>query len=191
MIDMPDISFSEPLYVALAGLGVACLSAMAPLVNLILTSRTRSREKKEDWRRQDQVAEQAARAAKLLLESQTKMFQRQAEVADQAAKAAKLLLAAQAETTSQNAETQGKLNQIHTLVNSNLTKEMQDRLIAINAQVFLTKEVMRLNRLNKLEPDAGAVASLKKLEEASANLSSTLTERLTATAVANTEILEK
>ena len=157
---MADASITEPLYVALIGLGVASLSTLAPLITILLTSRTRSREKQEDWRRQDVVAEQAAKAAKLLLD-------------------------AQAQTSLQNIATQGQLRVIHTLVNSNLTKEMQDRFAALNAQIFLTKEVMRLNHLNNLEPDSASLAALHKLEEVAATLSTTLTERLTATDVAN------
>lgn len=177
--------------IALATLGAALVAAMGPIISIIFTSRMRSKElevqskirrdeKEQDYERQDAVAEAAKNAAE-------RMIARQDAVAAQAAKAAKLLLDAQAETTQQNVETQGKLNQIHTLVNSNLTKEMEDRLVALKGQVYLTKEIIRLNRSNHIEPNSETQASLHNLEATVSNLETALKERGTATDRADLE----
>jgi uncharacterized membrane protein YhiD involved in acid resistance len=156
--------------IALITLGAASVAAVAPIASLLVTWMIRSREKKVDWERQDKVAAKAEDAA-------TAVRQRQEAVAAQVAEAARLLLEAQAETSRQNAETQGKLNQIHTLVNSNLTREMQDRLIALMGQVYLTKEIIRVNQMNNIEPNDETKASLRNLEAVVAGLQASLAER--------------
>ena len=79
----------------------------------------------QDWARQDQVAAQAAIAARLLVESQDKVAGKTGEVAK--------LLATNNESTNQ------KLDVIHTLVNSNYTEIMQTLLDSLNAQLSLMK----------------------------------------------------
>src|SRR5689334_17347415 len=99
--------------------GISSLSS--PLILSWFSSRQRRREKKEDYARQDIVAAKAAEVARLLLEQQQKA-------------------AVKAE------ETTGKLDTIHTLVNSSLTKAMQAELDATIAQVALMKEILDLNK---------------------------------------------
>jgi hypothetical protein len=148
--------------IGLYTLAAASVAAVAPILSLIVNAKLRHKEKLEDYARQDIVAAQAAQAAALLL-------------------------AAQAKTTSQNVETQGKLNQIHTLVNSNLTKEMGERLVSLRAQVILSREVIRLNRHNGLEPDEAARSALSNLETAVSSLETALRERGNATVRADSE----
>jgi hypothetical protein len=84
------------------------VSTTGPLLLGYLTDRARRRDKKEDYARQDIVADRAEEAARLLLEENKRV----------------------AEATAQ---TQGQLQEIHTLVNSNLTAAMQAELSACEA----------------------------------------------------------
>ncbi len=79
----------------------------------------------QDYARQDEVAAQAATAARLLLEAQERMAGKAREVAT--------VLAVT------NAATGQKLDVIHTLVNSNYTEIMQTLLDALQAQLALMK----------------------------------------------------
>jgi hypothetical protein len=151
----------EPVSIALVTLGAAIVAAIAPIGSLIVTSWLRRKEKREDYARQDAVAEQAA-------------------------KAADLLLAAQAKTSQQNTETQGKLNHISTLVNSNLTREMELRLQALYGQVMLTKE--KLSHLEHgTESNIATRESLESLELVVSGLETLLRERGNSASRANKE----
>ena len=81
----------------------------------------RRAEKEQDWARQDKVAERADAASRRLLDSQTLMAQKADE-------AALLLAAAGTEITDrlQIIDDQGKVN--HILLNSNMTRAMQNDL---------------------------------------------------------------
>ena len=154
---------TESLDLGLVTLGAALLAAISPILNLIVSAWLRRREKAQDYKRQDAVA--------------ARLLARQDAVAAQAAEAARLLLAAQAKTSQQNIETQGKLNHISTLVNSNLTKEMEGRLQALYGQASLIKEKIAL--LNKTENGANQATreSLESLELIIANLEMLLKDR--------------
>ena len=143
---------TETSDVGLITLGAASIAALSPVVSLLVSSYLQHRARLEDYARQDAVAAKAAEAAKLLL-------------------------AAQAETTKQNQTTQSQLNHIHTLVNSNLTREMRDRLAALKGQVHLTRELIRLNKQNGLEPDVEALAALDSLQKTASELEAALKER--------------
>ncbi len=145
--------FTEPLEIALIGLGVASLSSLSPLVALIITWRQKHKDRIEDYARQDQVAAQAAEAARLLI-------------------------AANDRVAAQNKETQNSLKEIHTLVNSNLTSEMRNRFLAVSGQVALTKEIIRLNRINKIDPSEETLISLRGLEDVVKGLSLALQDRM-------------
>jgi hypothetical protein len=77
-------------------------------------ARIRRDEKREDWARQDAVAEQAAKAAKLLLDAQAAQKARTDQVAKVAAQ--------------QSASVALQLQDIHTLVNSDMTAARQELL---------------------------------------------------------------
>src|ERR1051325_1279615 len=71
-----------------------------------------------------------------LLTSRQQRLKEQRDYARQDLVAARVAaLAVQTEKVA--SETQGQLRQIHTLVNSNLTQEMQARLVALDAQIVL------------------------------------------------------
>ncbi len=172
----------DALYIALV------VAVIGPVILSWLTGRQRRAEKtqdaelrraekEEDWKRQDDVAAQAAEAAALLL-------QRQDAVAAQAAEAAELLLASNKEIADAAAEatkiTSAKLEVIRIDVNSNMTAAMQAELDATEAQVVLMREVIDLKKSAGREPSTEAQALLKAKELRINELKATLKDRLTA-----------
>jgi hypothetical protein len=167
--------------IALLTLGAASVAAVAPIISLLVTWLIRSREKTVQWAREDLVAAKAAAANKAERE-------RQEAVARKAAEAASLLLAAQDKTSQQNADTQDRLKEIHTLsvsthtlVNSNLTREMDERLVALKGQAILLK------RIGSMEPSDETTTSLLALQLEIGHLETLLTERGTALKRADNE----
>jgi hypothetical protein len=151
---------SDAVEIALVGLAVASVPSLSTIAMTYFTWRLKRKDRIEDYARQDAVAKQAREAASLLVASNERI-------------------------AAQNSETQGRLKEIHTLVNSNLTNEMRERLVAVAAQVALTKEVQRLNAANGLQVDPESAATLINLENVVASLSKSLDERTTATIAAD------
>ncbi len=117
--------------------GISSLSS--PMILAWFTGRQLRASKKEDYARSDAVAAQAAEAARLLAEQQNM-------AATKAAEAATLLLASNERVAETADITLGKLDVIHTLVNSSLTAAMQSELDATISQVVLMKEIVGLKR---------------------------------------------
>lgn len=134
-------------------------------------AKLRREEKQEDWARQDKVAEQAERAAALLLE-------RQDAVAAQAAEAASLLLDANERVAETAAVTNGKLDVIHTLVNSNMTAAMQAELDATVRELAMMHEVIDMKRAAGAEPSVAALAAVEATATKIDELQVTLADRL-------------
>jgi hypothetical protein len=143
--------------------------------------------RRQDFARQDQVAAQAAEAARLLLE-------RQDAVAAQAAEAAELLLDANERVAKQSEDaakvTNGKLNQIHELVNSTLTAAIEDLRLATEQQLMLLRSVIELNREAGREPSPDLLAALPAVEEKVAELRSKLADRARQTEIADAQVSE-
>jgi hypothetical protein len=144
---------------------VAAIGAMgivvSPLLLAYLTGRQRAKEKIEDWRRQDAVAAQAAEAAALLL-------------------AANADVARIAKATAEGVN--GKLNQIHELVNSTLTGALEDQLLA-REQLL----VMMRRDLNR-DPDPDAQSAVVAMEAVVAELRSKLADRAKQTEIADAQV---
>jgi hypothetical protein len=158
--------------------------ALAASVPVYLTGRQQRDAQNRTWERQDKVAEQAAEAARLLSERQDK-------TAAAAAETARLLLAANervaVDTAAAAAETNGRLGQIHELVNSNLTAELVARHAALVQQAILMREVVRLNEAAGRHPDTAALAAIEALDEQVAELGAKLRDRASATVIADTQ----
>ncbi len=93
------------------------ISIIAPSILAFIQNYFRKKEKQLDWKREDDVAEKAREAAKLLLAAN--------------------------ERVARNAEiTNGKLDVIHTLVNSQMTSAMESELTACIAQEALMMEII-------------------------------------------------
>jgi hypothetical protein len=138
------------LAIALSATGAGVL---APLLMSWLTNRHRQFEKKQDWERQDKVAAKAEESARLLLESNERI----ARITEETAK-------------SQN----GKLDQIHVLVNSAMTAEMEKGLASHKAILAL---------LVRLAPEE--VAQIDATKKLIAALETQLAERLKQTQAAD------
>jgi hypothetical protein len=128
-------------------------------------------------RRQDAVARQAAEAAALLKADNEKT--------------AKLLLAANQEAAAMSAKadqaTQAKLQQIHVLVNSNLTEAQERELAAMKALLVAMREVVALSRKLDVEPAATSLAEIANIEERIADLDRNLTHKIAQTVKADAD----
>jgi hypothetical protein len=140
----------------------------SPLILAWLTGRQRSLEKREDWRREDEVAARAAQAARLLLDSQERVARKVAEVATTTAKASSGVSA--------------QLNQIHTLVNSNMTLAMDNELVAYRSNLVLLKaEQMR-------SPTPELVVAIGLMSAKITELDAQLHDRKVATDIAQRQV---
>ena len=122
----------------------------------------RRAEKQQDWDRQDAVAEQAEKAAALLLDENRK-------VAIAAAR--------------QGAQ----LKQIHTLVNSNLDASKRAELVALEGQATVLKRLMDVNAAAGKAPTDDDLAELDAVKLAAEKLRSELAERVEKGKVADAE----
>jgi hypothetical protein len=198
---------------------IAIVAVIAPAVMALLTAFIQSRSKRQDYERQDevaaraeQVATQAATAAALLLEKQDQVAARTDAVAAQAAEAAALLLEKQdqvAERTDAVAATllhaneevavaartsrdklAGKLDVIHTLVNSNLTAAIQSELVAIENQLVMMHEMVDLRKAAGQATSAGTLAAIGSLETHIEELRTQLAERKRQDELANAQLVK-
>jgi len=197
----------EAVWIALI---VATGGAATTILTVWLTGRQVRAGKDQDYKRQDEVAAQAAEAAKLLAERQDAAEakadevvrqaaeaarlneERQDAIQKQTAEAAKLLLAANERVAEQSAHasevTNGKLNQIHELVNSNLTVQMSENHQALMQQFILMKEIIRLNRLAGQEPSQEALDAAKAIAIRINELGAQLNDRAKATEIADKKV---
>lgn len=139
--------------------GVLIASFIGPVTLLVLTNRYR----REDWARQDRVADRAAETAELLLANNQ-------AVADTA------------EVTN------NKLDVIHTLVNSNMTAALQGELDSTRANLATLRELIALRVSQGQEPNNDTLAALATLEAKVKKLAANLSDRLEQTKVADAQI---
>ena len=161
---------------------MACIVAVGALITTVINGWQIRAGKKQDYERQDAVAAQAAVAAALLEE-------RQNAAEEKAAEAATLLLAANERVAKQSADaaevTNGKLNQIHELVNSSLTAQMEEAYAALTQQLVLMREVIALHTAAGRQPSQDALNAIGIIERKVAELGATLSDRAKATEIAD------
>jgi hypothetical protein len=138
---------------AIAAIAGMASGIIAPIALAIIANRARSQEKREDWERQDAVAAQAAEAAKLLL-------------------------AANERVAKSTQATNGKLDVIHGLVNSNMTAALQDQLDTNIREVALMREVVALHRAQGRDPSKEALEAITLSEGKIGELRSQIADRL-------------
>lgn len=158
----------DSIAIALVG---AASGIISPLLLALLINRNRRAEKQEDYKRQDDVATQAAEAAKLLAA-------RQDDAAAKAAEAATLLLAANERVAKDTKITNGKLDVIHGLVNSNMTAAMQAELDARRENLALLLEVVEMKRAAGHEPNSETLLLIGAAKGKIAELEAGLSDRL-------------
>jgi hypothetical protein len=164
---------------------VAAGAAVTTLLTTWLNARQIRQGKAQDYARQDQVAAQAAVAAQLL-------EARQDATEARAAEAARLLLAANERVAKQSADaaevTNGKLAQIHELVNSNLTRQMEEAHAALTQQLVLMREVIALHKTAGRPPSTDALNAINAIELKVAELGAQLADRAKATEIADAKV---
>jgi len=155
--------------------GVLAVGILAPAWLLSRTERIHHEDREADWARQDQVAAKAEKAAADLAKSQ-KM------IADKAAEAAELLLANNERVARTQQETNGKLDVIHTLVNSNMTAAMQSEFDAVARELAMMREVAALKQAAGQEPSPETLAAISATEAKLHELDAALADRAKAQA---------
>ncbi len=156
-------------------------SITAPLIIANRTQAARHAERLEDRAYQEkkdtetrkaaeQVAVKAATAARDLAASQK-------AIADQAAEAARLLLAANERVAKTSLITNGKLDVIHTLVNSNMTTAMKNQLDATRATLVMMLEVVAIKKAAGEEPAVETLAEIDATKAKITELESLLADR--------------
>jgi hypothetical protein len=135
-------------------------------------ARIRRSEKLEDWARMDAVAEQAKQAAELLLRAQRDTKKRTDEVA---------ALAAQSATTvgAQLAELKAQGNDIHTLVNSDMTSARQELLDQTRILLNMYRKTIAADQMAGRESTPEDLQAVKDAEAKVSELQAILADRLT------------
>ncbi len=165
-------------------------SITAPLILAHRTERMHREDRLSDYERQDKVAAAAAKAAEDLRISQK-------AIADQAAEAARLLLEAQQESIERTDEVarvaaaeavkaNAKLDQIdlqakriHTLVNSDMTAARQSELDQSRAMGVVLRRVIDLAVSTPgVEPDPRDITALRATDTRISELEAILADRL-------------
>ena len=138
------------------------ISFIAPYFLAKQLNAARKLEKQEDWKREDDVRMQAQEAAKLLLEENKKV-------------AAAAVL------------TNGKLDIIHTLVNSNMTAAMQSELDATIRELAMMKEVIGLKEAAGHSPSPDTLGAVKFTDKKIKELQAGLSDRLRQSKVVDSQ----
>lgn len=134
------------------GIVVAFAGMIGPVLLAIVGSRSRRAEKEQDWAREDEVAARAA-------------------------KTAAALLAATDRTGAKVEQVDGKVDVIHTLVNSGMTAAIESELEATVLSLASMREVAALRKETGRKPSTSTLAAIKAAEQRLALLRKTLAER--------------
>jgi hypothetical protein len=159
------------------GVLVALSTFLSPLLMAWLTNRNRQQERAQDFARQDLVAERANLVA-------VDLVKRQDDAAEKAATAARLLLAANERVAQTSKMTNDKLDVIHTLVNSNMTAALKAEFDATERELTMMIEVVELKRLGGHLPTVESLAAIEATRVKISELRSTLDDRAKAGASA-------
>lgn len=147
--------------------GVMAGGIIGPLLLARQINRQRREERLEDYKRQDVVAQ--------------RLTDRQDAAARQSAETAKLLLAANERVARDTAATNGKLDVIHTLVNSTLSAALQAELDAT------VRELTWMRRASGTRPGAEERATIEATELRIQELRAVLLDRLEQTRIADAQ----
>ena len=147
-------------------LAVLATSLISPTVLSYFTNRARRADKKLDWAREDDVAERAKKTAELLVENNERVAR-----------------------TSK--ETNLKLDQIHTLVNSNMTAAMRAELEATIQKLKLMREIVARDKADNIKVLPEALRAIKDVELKIGELTATLNDRLRQTEIAEEKLQQQ
>jgi biopolymer transport protein ExbB/TolQ len=130
----------------LALIAAVSTAIVSPVIVAVVANWNRASERVADYARQDAVAARAEKNAAALLERQDK--------------AAKLLLESNKIVEETARISNGKLDVIHTLVNSNMTSAMQSELDATGRELAMMLEVIELKKVSGLQPTEEVISAL-------------------------------
>jgi hypothetical protein len=161
------------------------LIAMSGLAVLYFGGKQRQMERREDWARQDSVAQKAEDAAAALVASQSLLAQQANDAAElllvENKKVAEAVLVQTENSQAQVDATvrlEAKADQIHGLVNSNLTATMERELVALKAQCATLTEFIDFKKQElQKETSPETLVSLNILKDRIGSLERELTER--------------
>lgn len=125
----------------------------------LMTSWIRSREKKMDWKRQDEVAKRVQEASVKVAGAADLLVKSNAEVA-----------------TAANANSE-KIAEIHHMVDGQMTIAMQESLDSKVTSMVLMREVIELKRARKVEPSVRTLATMETLERQVTELTDAIAKR--------------
>jgi hypothetical protein len=148
----------------------AISGCLGPLLLAWLLGRQRRRERAEDYARQDEVAAKVSEVADATKATAV------------AAEASNVLAVKTAEITN------GKLDVIHVLVNSQMTAALQSELDATIRELAMMREVVALHVAADQDPTVGALAAIDATEAKIVELRSVLADRLATSAVVDEKV---
>lgn len=158
----------DAIWIALIVAIPTAVAAATPLTVGYLTARAHRQDRREDWVRQDQVA--------------ARLEARQEAAARKTAEVARLLVQTDKRAAVTAEAIDGKLNQIHELVNSTLTGAIEAQLLATEQQVIL------MRRLTEVDPKEGDRDRIAEIELRVAELRTRLADRATQTVIADAQV---
>jgi hypothetical protein len=156
---MTSAAVSGTSTIVLAACIAIFTSLTAPTLLFYMTGRQHSRDKKEDWARQDLVAKRVAEAT---------------EAAQEIAQAATMAQDLAAEHLRKVGET---VEVVHTLVNSDKTAAMQRELDDKRAALVMLREINRLHALAGGEPSEESLGAIAATESRIGELTAEMVQR--------------
>jgi hypothetical protein len=146
---------------------IAGLAApLSGVVTVLILGRQNRKTTRENWKREDLVADRAAKAAQDLIDSNKKI----ARVAEETA-----------------GRTYSQLTQIHTLVNSNMTAAMEDALASKLGHLVALEQVLVMQR----DADDSVTDTLREIQQTKEDIArrrAELQDRLRQTKIAEAQI---
>jgi hypothetical protein len=140
-------------------------TVVSPSLLAWFTNRQRRAEKQQDWDRQDEVARQQKedeeRKTEAAEEAARLNEERQDRIEKQAQEAARLLVESNKAISDTAGVIIGKVDDVHDLVNSDLTKAKESDLSAERGKLVMMKEIVRLNQEAGRDPSAETLGEIE------------------------------
>jgi len=155
---------------------VALPAVLAVVITPFIAGHYRRVERKEDWARQDEVADRLKVAQDATTAATQRVAAAQVITTERVAEVAVAVRDA-------NSITDGKLDQIHTLVNSNLTSAKEDQLDEAKIVLVSLEEIVDLKRNAGIEPSETAMLVIQAQRVKIAKLVAEVDDRLKQTQV--------
>lgn len=155
---------NEQVFVVALIAGLA--APLSGVITVLILGRQNRKTTQQNWKREDLVAERAAKAAQDLIDSNKKI----AQVAEETA-----------------TKTFSQLTQIHTLVNSNMTAAMEDALASKLGHLVALEQVLVMQK----DADESVIDTLREIQETKEDIArrrAELQDRLRQTKIAEAQI---